>query len=82
MNYKYHIRRVDWNDKQERDQWFNEALIKGLQNDYIVTEIINDEEEYLLYLGDDFFDSNRKFITERNSRILNWIKEECPELLI
>jgi len=82
MNYKYRIRRVDWNDKQERDQWFNEALIKGLQNDYIVIETINNEEEYLVYLGDDFFDNNKTFIIERDIRILNWIKEEYPELLI
>lgn len=81
MNYKYHIRRVDWNNKQERDQWFNEALIKGLQNDYVVIEI-TDDEEYSFYLGDDFFDNSKTFIIERDIRIFNWIKENHPELLI
>lgn len=81
MNYKYHIRRVNWNDKKERDQWFNEALIKGLHNDYIVIEI-TDDEEYSLYLGDDFFDNNKTFIVERDIRIFNWLKENHPELLI
>jgi hypothetical protein len=82
MNYKYRIHRVNWNNKKERDHYFNEALIKGLHNDYVVTEIINDEEEYSLYLGDDFFNNSKTLVVERDIRIFNWIKEEHPELLI
>jgi hypothetical protein len=82
MNYKYHIRRVNWNSKKERDFWFNDALVNGLKNDYIITENIDDIEEFSFYLGDDFFDMNKILFTERDIRIINWLKENHPELLI
>ena len=82
VNYKYRIRRVNWDDKKERDEWFHAALIKGLHNNYIVIETINDEEEYSFYLGDDFIHSDMFIINERDLRILNWVRSEFPELLI
>lgn len=81
MKYHYQIRRINWKDEKERYRWFGDALMFGHNFDYVVTEI-NDIEDFSFYIGDNFFDKSRTDFTERELRILNWLKDNHPELLI
>ena len=82
MKYNYRINQVDWKDEKQKEKWFSDALTRGHTFDYVITETINDTEEFSFYLGDDIFDESKTFFSERDIRAINWVKENHPEIFI
>lgn len=81
MKYNYRIRQVDFSDEKEKNRWYYDSVMFGLDCNYIIIETVDDTEEFSFYLGNKFLKKDY-YYDDRSKRIFNWLIENHPEHLI
>ena len=81
MNYTYHVRKIDWGDQKDFDDWQGDGLTLGTKNSMVVTEIIDGTNYAEFFLGDAFFNMNHRECSI-GDRVIKWIRANKPELMI
>lgn len=81
MNYTYHIRKIDWADKKDFDDWSGDGVVLGIKNSMVVTEMIDGDNNAEFFLGDDFFIMKHRE-GSIGDRVIKWMKANKPELML
>jgi hypothetical protein len=80
MTFK--LRKVNWKNEKEKHDWIIELMKYGNQYDYIITSIVDDKIKDEVYLGHLLNNQKHNEFNDLSNKMLNWIKENYPEILI